>query len=309
MKDIKEFYRENSEDIHILAEEENISRIHALIRGPVNTPYEKGFFYFIVDFPREYPLKPPNVRHMTSGNRTVRFNPNLYADGKVCLSILGTWTGPGWSPANTLYSTLLSIQSLMNEKPLHNEPEPHKKFKKFIFNWIVWANVQNYNDMIAHETIRVAVIGMLRDNSVDARNMPQPLRNIMIANFKSDFAYYESVIRSKLGMDGKRMYDMFRTPNRLKHFQYKLLLNQLLDLKIKFGFTDNTSDSDTTPTGANSSDPLVEPYNKIVSKLVGEPTNYSNIVKKNNQSTDGSNELLDSDEQLDHFEDSDSYIK
>lgn len=23
-------------------------------------------------------------------------NPNLYADGKVCLSLLGTWSGPGW---------------------------------------------------------------------------------------------------------------------------------------------------------------------------------------------------------------------
>jgi hypothetical protein len=28
----------------------------------------------------------------------VRFNPNLYSDGKVCLSLLGTWSGPGWIP-------------------------------------------------------------------------------------------------------------------------------------------------------------------------------------------------------------------
>ena len=154
---MKEFYRENSEDIHIWAEEENISRIHALIRGPVNTPYQNGFFYFILDFPRDYPVKPPTVRHMTTDNRKVSFNPNLYADGKVCLSILGTWDGPGWSAANTLYSTLLSIQSLMNEKPYHNEPG-------YEDNSGVYVNrdVQNYNDLIAYETIRVAVIGMLR---------------------------------------------------------------------------------------------------------------------------------------------------
>ena len=49
-------------------------------------------------------------------------NPNLYENGKVCLSILGTWSGPGWTTACTLSSVLLSIQSLLNENPIHNEP-------------------------------------------------------------------------------------------------------------------------------------------------------------------------------------------
>lgn len=77
---------------------------------------------------------------MTTGNNTVRFNPNLYRNGKVCLSILGyafislrksshfipfifsTWSGPSWSPAQCISSLLISIQSLMSEKPYHNEP-------------------------------------------------------------------------------------------------------------------------------------------------------------------------------------------
>jgi hypothetical protein len=29
----------------------------------------------------------------------VRFNPNLYNCGKVCLSLLGTWSGEKWDPA------------------------------------------------------------------------------------------------------------------------------------------------------------------------------------------------------------------
>jgi len=33
-----------------------------------------------------------------------------------------TWSGPAWSPALSLSSLLISIQSLMNEKPYHNEP-------------------------------------------------------------------------------------------------------------------------------------------------------------------------------------------
>lgn len=60
----------------------------------------------------------------TNGGRT-RFNPNIYAGGKVCLSILGTWRGePGeeWSSAQGLESILLSIQSLMSSNPFENEP-------------------------------------------------------------------------------------------------------------------------------------------------------------------------------------------
>ena len=40
-----------------------------------------------------------------------------YASGKVCLSILGTWAGPSWSPTQSLGSVLLSIQSLLHATP------------------------------------------------------------------------------------------------------------------------------------------------------------------------------------------------
>ena len=139
--------------------------------------------------------------------------------------------------------------------------------------------------------------------------MPQTLRNVMISEFKSNFDYYERVIRSKLAMNGQPVIDPFEDSDRPKHFQYKQLLNELLDLKIKFGIVGNTSGSVATPAGTVSNDPLVEPYNKIVSKFVGEPTTDSNTAKNNNQSTDdcnkfviGINELLDSDEELEEYE-------
>lgn len=37
----------------------------------------------------------------TTGGGKIRFNPNLYACGKVCLSLLGTWRGhasENWDP-------------------------------------------------------------------------------------------------------------------------------------------------------------------------------------------------------------------
>jgi len=61
---------------------------------------------------------------MTTNRNSFRFNPNLYANGKVCLSLLGTWNGPGWNPEHsTLLQLLLSIQAMIFvEEPYFNEP-------------------------------------------------------------------------------------------------------------------------------------------------------------------------------------------
>lgn len=40
----------------------------------------------------------------------------------IAVSIHSTWTGPAWSPAQSISSVLISIQSLMTENPYHNEP-------------------------------------------------------------------------------------------------------------------------------------------------------------------------------------------
>lgn len=57
--------------------------LQVLITGPSGTPYANGGFEFDVCFPQDYPNSPPNINLETTGNHTVRFNPNLYNDGKV----------------------------------------------------------------------------------------------------------------------------------------------------------------------------------------------------------------------------------
>ena len=59
------------------------SPIQFLITGPSETPYANGCFVFDVFFPPDYPNNPMMVNLETTGYKTVRFNPNLYADGKV----------------------------------------------------------------------------------------------------------------------------------------------------------------------------------------------------------------------------------
>ena len=59
-----------------------------MITGPSDTPYANGCFELDVFFPPEYPKSPMLVNLMTTGQGRVRFNPNLYNDGKVGPSLL-----------------------------------------------------------------------------------------------------------------------------------------------------------------------------------------------------------------------------
>jgi len=53
------------------------------LAGPEGTPYHGGCFMFDVFFPQDYPNVPPLMNMATNGEGRARFNPNLYADGKV----------------------------------------------------------------------------------------------------------------------------------------------------------------------------------------------------------------------------------
>lgn len=64
-------------------DEERLDVMKVLITGPIDTPYANGCFEFDVFFPYDYNISPPVVNLRTTGNQTVRFNPNLYNDGKV----------------------------------------------------------------------------------------------------------------------------------------------------------------------------------------------------------------------------------
>ena len=83
-----------------------------------------GCFMFDVYIPPEYPNVPPQVKIVTTGGGSHRFNPNLYANGKVCLSLLGTWQGEPWIPnVSTLYQVFVSIYGLIFvDEPYFNEP-------------------------------------------------------------------------------------------------------------------------------------------------------------------------------------------
>lgn len=112
------------EGIFVLHGDSRLDIMKVLIIGPKSTPYEYGFFEFDLFCPADYPRVPPEVHFKTTNGGKTRFNPNLYENGKVCLSLLGTWSGEKWKPEqSTLLQVFISIQSMiLCEKPYYNEP-------------------------------------------------------------------------------------------------------------------------------------------------------------------------------------------
>nr|OQO25420.1 hypothetical protein B0A51_06503 [Rachicladosporium sp. CCFEE 5018] len=149
----------------------DVRKMRAMIIGPPETPYEFGFYEFEIHFPKAYPIEPPTVTCITTNGGKCRFNPNIYAQGKVCLSILGTWRGEEgeqWSSAQGLESVLLSIQSLMSSNPYENEPG-------FERTKLEDNDAAAYAQKIRHESLRIAVITRLEQFlGIDTRESEDP---------------------------------------------------------------------------------------------------------------------------------------
>lgn len=163
--------------IFLRVDESRIDVLKACIVGPEGSPYENGLFMFDIFLPSTYNNTNPEVKIITTANGTVRHNPNLYANGKVCLSLLGTWAGPAWiSGQSTLLQVLISIQSLVMgvEEPALNEP-----------GWSSFAGNPSsiaYTKNCRRQTIAVAMLGHLKD--------PSPIwKGIIEGHFRLKTAY------------------------------------------------------------------------------------------------------------------------
>jgi ubiquitin-conjugating enzyme E2 A len=84
--------------------EDNLFCWQASVIGPDESPWEGGIYKARLQFPDQYPDKPPRVRFLSD-----MFHPNIYPDGSLCLDIIQD----KWKPIYTVSSILSSIQSLL----------------------------------------------------------------------------------------------------------------------------------------------------------------------------------------------------
>jgi ubiquitin-conjugating enzyme E2 Z len=152
LKDVKQIIKSPLTDqgIYYIHDDADMMKGYAMIVGPSDTPYFGGYYFFEFSFPADYPHTPPKVKYYTNGNN-IRFNPNLYCCGKVCISLLNTWKGDQWTACQTISSVLLSLCTLLCSDPLLNEPGVNKYHPDML----------NYNSIIEFSNINIAVCDII----------------------------------------------------------------------------------------------------------------------------------------------------
>ena len=172
--------------IHIEFDENDITKAKALVIGPKDTLYDGGYLLFSVEFPVNYPFSPPSIKYHKSNN--VRIHPNIYVNGKVCLSILGTWSGPEWTSAMDISNVFVTIQSLLDNNPLKHEPgydTPGDRHNKIY---------DKFNNVIQYNTIRSLIFNRLVNDLGDFNIF----KDIIFQNFKLNKKMIDEKINSNI---------------------------------------------------------------------------------------------------------------
>jgi ubiquitin-protein ligase len=223
-KDIKSIEHNNLKEqgIYIHFNEENMLEAYAMIIGPKDSLYESGYLFFKINFPKNYPYSPPDVSYVPVNG--IRIHPNLYVGGhksglgKVCLSIIGTWSGPQWTTIMDISTVLLSLQSILDNDPLLNEPGFHRNNKHQL------KMINNYNDVIFCENIKSLIMK-------NYSNIPEDFlvfKDTIIDNFKNNYMkIYNNILKYKELSDRNIIINIYR-------INYEIKIKEIIDSYLDF---------------------------------------------------------------------------
>ena len=201
-----------------------------------DNPYYGGFYIFDGTFPDQYPFQPPKVLAKTQG-QNVRFHPNFYVNGKVCLSILGTWTGPPWTSCQNIGSVACSIKSLYIKEPIHQEPgwEKCNPLKS-----------KTYSQIIRYKNLEIAIYDVVK-NKIHTDPLFIPFKQIIEKKFLELYLSYVKIIETLTYLDNTPFESpIYRIQGIYKISDLKQKFKTLYDqVRRKYSIT-NTATINTT---------------------------------------------------------------
>jgi ubiquitin-conjugating enzyme E2 Z len=224
LKDVKQIIQTPLTDqgIYYVHDDEDMLKGYALIIGPQDTPYFGGNFFFELTYPTDYPHTPPVVKYCTNGEN-IRFNPNLYACGKVCISLLNTWRGEQWTSCQTITTVLLTLCTLLCKNPLLNEPGVPENHK----------DMDSYNKIIEYANLKIAVCDILNKKKGVILPFFENFDSFVKENFKKNYQQMlDFAINNNEVLNGKEMNYKTGFYNMNVNVNYDKIITKIKELNI-----------------------------------------------------------------------------
>ena len=217
-----------NDGIFYMHSETDILKAYVMIIGQPDTLYFGGYYFFMIDFPVDYPYSPPVFTFLTNDTFT-RFHPNFYKMGKVCLSMLNTWRGEQWTSCLTIKSVLLTISSIMDNTPMLHEPgitEAH-------------GDYNNYHTVILYKNIDFACIKVLSE-FMNTNLIPfsmvykEYFYNNMLSAFKKNIHGLVEVVKKAIKKNISKLYKVTSVYGMTCLVNFDELLVKLIDEAKKY---------------------------------------------------------------------------
>jgi ubiquitin-conjugating enzyme E2 Z len=224
LKDVKHILKNplTENGIYYIHDDTDMMKGYALIIGPSDTPYFGGYYFFEIMYPYDYPHSPPKVKYCTNGN-DIRFNPNLYKCGKVCVSLLNTWRGDQWTSCQSISTVLLTLCTLLCKDPLLNEPGVGKTHN----------DMYSYNEIIQFCNLDIAICDIISKRSGVYMHFFDYFYSFIKENFNKNYDNLIIIAENKYRDEFKECKDLktgFYSMN--VNINYKKVIQKLKDTKL-----------------------------------------------------------------------------
>ena len=112
MKELEEIRKRGMKNFrNIQVDEANLLTRQGLIVLD-NHSHDKGVFRIEINFPAEYPFKPPKITF-----KTKIYHPNIDEKGQVCLPVI---SAENWKPATKTDQVIQSLTALVHDPQLEH---------------------------------------------------------------------------------------------------------------------------------------------------------------------------------------------
>lgn len=174
------------------------------------SPYTNGFFVFKLTIPEDFPLSPPKIKFHPQQS-TCRLHPNYYETGKVCLSVINTWSRDDWAPTTSLMAISNILEERLNERSICFEPGCEQSGL---------SRMEQFNETVRYGVYKHAILPIIQSKN----QYYQPFQDIIQCHWQNNKQTYLSELQTLSSKPVKTIrQDVY---NHIMDIDWKIVLSE-----------------------------------------------------------------------------------